>query len=519
MSVNVTISKRLTLINSASSIGAMLLNSAMAVWLQQYLLKRISADEYSLIAVLSAVMVFLPLLTTILTSGIGRYVVEAFAKNDIERVTQIVSTMFPLLVVAAFFVAFIGYFAVQYINIIVKISPSQISNSRVMLAIMMLSFVVRLLLAPFGIGLYIQQKFVLENLINFGSILLRILILYILLFFISTNVVWVIAAQTFSDLFGLFLITLISHRQVPALRVKIREFRFSLIHTLVTFGWWNVIGQFGSLIRSAADPLILNRFATPVDVTCFHLGSLPDRLIRQVMSTAINPILPQLTALHATDRKDRIASVFLRLGRLSLWATMIMISPLLIYRKELFQVYLQEKFSSYSSVPLVMALLLAYLPIAYSITGLNYIIVATAKNKAFMIITALSQSLNLLLTFYFVGFLHLGAVGSALGTFIAGSIVTIFGFFPLSFKIVNITMPDFIKETILPGIIPWVGAAVVWIILKGLIHPSNWIALGCCVFLGMIVYIIILFIWCLQPVDRADLQIIMKTIKVKLWKY
>lgn len=514
MSTSVRISKRLALINSSASVGAMLLRASVLVWLQQYLLRRVSPEEYSLIPVLGAVMMVLPLLTTVLTVGIGRYIVESYAKGDERRVTQIVSTMFPILLAASVFVSIIGYFSVRYVDSLLNIAPGQILSARIMLALMMFSFVVRLLLAPFGLGLYVQQKFVLENCLKIGTELFRLILLLLLLFYISTSVVWVIVASTSAELIGLLLTIIISCKLIPSLRFYVNEFRWHLARTLVSFGGWSVIGQFGGMVRSAADPLILNRFATPVDVTVFYLGALADRQIRQLMAVSTGPLQPQLIAMHATGRRDSLASTFLRLGRFSIWAMMFMIVPLLIFRQELFQLYLQEKFSTYSSATIVLFLLLSYLPISYSLYGLNKIAVAKAKIRAYMVITALSQVFNLSLTFYFVWFLHMGAVGSALATFLAGTIFTLFAYFPLSLRLVNITVNDFMKKTIFPGLLPGFFGIGVCIILQNFIHPSSWVTLGSCVFLGMIVYLGVLFIWCLEPIDKNDLQAILTTIRL-----
>lgn len=516
MNTNVKISKRLVLINSAASVGVMLLNASVAIWLQQYLLRHVCPEEYSLIPVLGALMMFLPLLTTFLTSGIGRYVVESYAKGDEGKVTQIVSTMFPILLAAAVFVLIIGYFSVSYVDFLLNIARGQIGNARIMLAMMMFSFAIRLLLAPFGIGLYVKQKFVLENCINFGAELFRISLLFVLLFYISASVVWVVVASTSANLIGLLLIITISRKLVPSLRFYLKGFRWHLARTLVSFGGWTVIGNLGGTIRSAADPLILNRFATPVDVTVFYLGALADQCIRRFMAVITGPMQPQLIAMHATGRRDRLASAFLRLGRFSIWAMMFMIGPLLIFRQEFFQLYLQEKYLTYSSATVVMFLLLSYLPISYSLYGLDQIAMATAKIRAYMMITVLSQIMNLILTFYFVAFLHIGAVGSALATFLAGTIVTLFAYFPLSLRLTGITIKNFTKETIIPGLLPGIFGIASWIILRSIMHPSNWVELGSCVFLGMIVYVLVLFKWCLQPADRNDLQAILTAIRLKL---
>jgi len=511
--MKITISKGLVGINSISSVGAMLLNSLITIWLQQYLLNRVSPEEYSLIAVLGALMIVMPLFSTILTSSISRFIIEAFSNNDSQKVTQIVSTIFPFLFTLSVIIALLGYFTVRYINKILVIDPAQLFTARIMLSIMLFSFVLRLLLAPFSIGLYVQQKIVILKMINIGTILLRIMLLAILLLNISTSVIWVVASSTISELIGLFLITYISCNQIPELRYRRKEFRRSLVKPLLAFGWWNSIGQLGSIIRSALDPIILNRYATSVDVTVFYLGSLADRLIRRITSVGISPILPQLTAMHANNQKERIAKIFLRLGRFSVWVTFFMIGYLFVYGKEIFQIYLKTNYTIYSSASTVMLLLIGYLPMAYCITGLNYIVVATAKNKAYMIITALSQLLNLAITFYLVVFLKMGAVGSAAATLITGTIVTLFAYLPLSFKIIDVTLKQLFTETIIPGFIPGLFSIAIWFALREMIHPSNLLELFYSFLPGAGLYILVLLRWSLRPEDRRDFEQIAKRIK------
>jgi hypothetical protein len=98
----VEISKRVVLINTASAALARVINLAVVLWLNAHLLRRISPEEMQLWPLLMSVIVLLPLFTSILTSGIGRFVLAAYATGDDRRVTQIVSTMFlPLLGAAA----------------------------------------------------------------------------------------------------------------------------------------------------------------------------------------------------------------------------------------------------------------------------------------------------------------------------------------------------------------------------------------------------------------------------------
>ena len=169
MASRVEISKRLVLINTAGTVVTRLLSVSVFVWLQQYLLRRISPEEYSLLPILAAVMVFAPLLTTVLTGGIARYVTEAYAKGDERGVTQITSTIFPLLLGVSFLVLVGGGVFSWYVDRVLTIAPDRVWDARIMMSLMVFTLAFGLSATPFRLGTYVRQRFVLQNGIEFGS--------------------------------------------------------------------------------------------------------------------------------------------------------------------------------------------------------------------------------------------------------------------------------------------------------------------------------------------------------------
>ena len=271
------------MINSASSLATRMLSISVLVWLQQYLLKRIEPAEYALLPVLYSVMMFAPLITTILTSGLGRYIVEAYARHDDERVTQITSTMFPILCGAGLLFLAAGWTLAWHIGSVLDIEPEYLWDARVMMALLMFSAAIRLPVAPFGTGLFVRQKFVLQNLIQVGAEVFRLSLLFILLLGVSTRVLWVITAAVSAGMIGLIVRTTISRRLVPTLRFRPSHIHWPIARELTSFGGWSFVAQVASTIRTGADALILNKLATPLDVSCFHLGSLPMKHLQKTV--------------------------------------------------------------------------------------------------------------------------------------------------------------------------------------------------------------------------------------------
>ncbi len=512
MSTKVRISKRLVLINSASSIAERVVNITIVVWLNQYLLRRISTEEYSLYPLIMAVMVFMPLLTTILTSGIGRYIVEAYAVGDEHRVTQIVSTMLPLLVAAGAAVLVLGGSLAWYVDRVLDVAAHRIWDARIMLGLLVSAAAIQLPLAPLGVGLYVQQRFVLTNIINVSMSFLRILLLLAFLFGVSTRVLWVVVASVVAQFCGLIVRVVISRRLVPAVRFRLSAIRWSLARTLTSFGVWNFILSAADAIRTSADVIILNKLAMPLDVANFHLGSLALRNIQSGSYIVRAPLQPSLTAMYSTGQGQRLAGAYLRGGRYALWVSLFMALPLMIYRNEVIRLYAGEKYLAAGTV--MALLLLATFPIGYGNVMLSHLAIAKARLRTWALCACAMQSGNLALTLYFVGVAHMGARGSALATFIVGALGHPFLLCPLGLRLAGVHWRAWLRETLLPGFLPGLAGAAAWLSLQMLLHPSSWASLGGCVGCGWLVYLGGLFVFALRPIDKVELSRVVAKLRI-----
>ena len=510
MTPQVEINKHLVLLNSLSSIVTHLINIFVLVWLHQYLLRRISTEEYSLYPVLMSVMIFVPLITTILSSGLGRYIVEAYSRGDTRKVTQIVSTIFPLMLGTGIILLIIGELFAWNVGSILTIAPERLSDARIMLGLLMFSAAIQFPLTPFGVGLYVRQKFVLQNIVRLCTELLRLGLLFTLLIFVSTRVLWVVVASVTANISNIIAIIVISRRLVPSLKFQINEIRWSMARQLTSYGMWSFVLKTADTIRTGADAIILNKLGTALDVTNFHLGSMLFRQIQQGSFLTRFPLNPALTAMHATGRQQQLRNTYLRGGRYSLWASLFISLPLIVYRKELITLYVGEK---YLTAATVMALLLVIFPISYGNVMMSHIAMAKAQIRQWSKRAVVIHTTNLLLTLFLVGYLKMGAVGSALGTLTIYCVFEPLFYWPLGLKLANVDIRTWLKETIKPGLLPSLITMPALMILRIVAMPDTWLNLGICAFYGFLIYIIILLAFCMQPQDYKDMRQILAKIQ------
>jgi O-antigen/teichoic acid export membrane protein len=511
----VPISKRLVLINATSQIATRVLYITVIVWTIQYLVKRIPPEQYALLPMMLALLLVIPMVQSVLAGGLSRYVTEAYAKDDEQRVTQLTSTMFPIMLLGGILVAVAGFVVAWQAEWILVLEPEQVPDVRLMLALLTLSAAISLPLAPFSVGLIVRQRFVLQNVLQLASTALRVVLLLVLLLGIGPHVKWVVLSQVAGNLSLTVAKMIASRRLMPALRFRTTHINWPLAREMFSYNGWNSLMGISILIRDSADPFLLNWLATPVAVAAFDLGALVDRELRRMSSFGSQPMQPALTAMHAQDRMDRLGNAFLRGGRVGLWAILAPSILLAVFRNEIYQIYLGERFTLYSECTVVVALLLATYPSYYARWMLHKIGAARAQLRLIAVLTLVMNTFNLGLTCFLVGVLDWGAIGSAAGTLISSVVFDIAVFWPLSVWLLELPWRRFLSADLLPGIAPAIVTGVACELLRRWIEPDGLVALGLCLAAGAAVYLFVLFTFCLLTVDRQDLARIFGSLGLK----
>jgi O-antigen/teichoic acid export membrane protein len=512
MPLRVEISKRLVLANTTSAILAKAINVTVLVWVTKYLLERVSREEYGLMSLLVSIIVVLPLITSILTAGVGRYVLEAYAREDDRRVTQIVSTMLPLLLAAGGIMLTGGWIFAWYVDRFLVILPGRVGEARIMMALLILSAAVRPPCMAFSVAFYVRQKLVLSNVISLCGELLRASLLFALLFGLGARVLWVVVANVSADMAVTLTSMILSMRMIPALRFRAKEIEWARARELVSFGGWSLLGYIAYRLREMTILVILNRFA-PAEAAVLVLGYLGRRQIdtwTDIMGASLYPVV---TSMHALGAQDRIRSVYLRGGRIVLWITLLIALPAALYAEPIIRRYVGAGFSD---AAMVMILALVGLPLSNGAWMIWQVSNATGRLRGISTCVLATQVAIIAAAYYAVRILGWGAIGAALGTLVVSILPECLVLWPLGLRLSGATFGGWVRETLIPGLTPGILASVVWSGLAILVQPESWTALGLCTLAGMLCYVVVLLAFCLEPKDREDLAHVIAKIRNKI---
>jgi O-antigen/teichoic acid export membrane protein len=356
---------------------------------------------------------------------------------------------------------------------------------------------------PFQFGFQVKQKFVASNVLHLARTLTKIAILFALLFSSGVWVVWVVVANTASGVVFTSIRLIYSRRILPCLKYRARMFDFSTTKTILSFGFWSFLGQAANSLRLAMDPIILNLLATPMDVTCFHIGSSFRRQTEYLMQSIFVNLQPAFIAMHATSQKHRFVNTFHRGNRYSMWVVLFIAMPLMIFRKELITLYVGP---NYILSATVLALLYLASPVGAGVSMVWRAASAMGRIRETTPYAICNQLANLALTIYLVRNLQLGAFGSALSTFLVSLFSGIFIWVPISVRLLDISFYNWLSKSFIPGILPAISGGILWFFLYLWHPPATWFELGAFFGMGAIVYIAALVTLGLDKSERKDLN-------------
>lgn len=509
----VEISKKLVLVNSLSTVLTRLLGLAVLAWMHQYLIRRIPTAEYAIYPVIISIMAFAPIVTAVLTGGVARYVVHAYAQRDAHRVTEIITSITPLIGLATLIFWSLGGLAVYFIDSLLSIEPEIRKDAQLMISLLVFQQGLALLLQPFTIGLYVRQRFVWINLLVLLEELTRISLLMTLLLSVSPRVLWVVVAAFVSRVLALLATLVISQRLMPSLRFKRGMFDRSTARRLLSFGGWTVLGGISYRIRTSANPIILNLFSAPLEVAVFHIGSLPARQADRLTTVASSPLQPAITAMHAKGDMAGLQRAYLRGNRIALWVMLLVCVPFMVFGTPLSVLYVGDDYVASGVVMLWVALSFC---LSQSSEMLYRVALASAKVRGFFIASIGTQIVNVGLTVALVAYFGMGAIGAALASVATASASHFLIFWPMGARMARVSFARFWRETLWPAILPASVSAATCLLLNRIVSPDTWLQLGLCAVAGGTVYLATLLLLGLQAEDRRDLASVLHSVRGRL---
>jgi hypothetical protein len=157
--------------------------------------------------------------------------------------------------------------------------------------------------------------------------------------------------------------------------------------------------------------------------------------------------------------------------------------------------------------------LLAVYPLLWASAMFFQVAHAIGKVGAFYVCDVVVQLVTLLALFYTVGHLSLGAPGAAMSIGLVGGLLHIFLIWPMGLRLVNGRWDLFVRQTLLPGLLPVAAALIACFLFTVSVNIDSWLLIGIGSAIALGVYLAVLLLFCLDSTDRELVDRVVRKVK------
>ena len=363
--------------NLFSNIITLIVNVALGFFYTPYLVRTLGIAAYGIIPLALIINQYINVLTGSLTGSLTRFYSVALQQEKTEEASKYLSTIITTMLLFIVLLLPLAYTVIIKIDSIFNIPSEYIGNARALFAFTLLSFFISLISSALNITLYALNRL---DLLNFVSILrttFKVTSAVLFLEMLDKNIEYIGIATLIAEL-SVFIISLYFFILTTKHQIKIRLTYFDKpkLTAVLIMTIWIIITQLGDIGLQRVDIILVNIFWGTKESGI--LGALSEfgsyiTSITSLFSSLFGPLI--LIAYSRGDHsevKRIIKNNTLLVGVL----TACLVGLIMGFSKEITELWLGKKFTSYSTW-----LMLKLLPLPFFMVGGMFAFVFRSWNK------------------------------------------------------------------------------------------------------------------------------------------
>jgi O-antigen/teichoic acid export membrane protein len=443
-----------------------------------------------------------------------RFVAEAAAKQDRERLDKAVSTCLAICLLMGACALVAGavawwIFDARYLSgeLAAGLPADAIQGARIAFAVVVVQvsagFALRL---PYGI-LDAHQDFVARNAVMGGEIVLRSALVLLVLAWTPTlpALAAVLVTCSLLEFAAAYLVLKLRH---PAVRFSLRHYDRALVKPILGFSVWALLLNVGALLSFRLDALVIGAHLPAEAATQFDLGNKFFEPLTSLVVAVSAVILPAATRLHATGQLHELRDLFLKWSKICLSIVLLVGLYLLVLGPDFLGAWAGERFvvPAGDVLRVLMLSFLVWLPVrGVAIAVLFGLGHPREAALAFLLMGAVNLAISLALVD------RLGIVGVALGTAIPNVVFAVYVLI-LACRAIGVGLGEYVAYVVPRAAIGALVPLAFLLALKYGVGPS---ALSCLVAAGAAMVVVFAATWLLF-VYRGDRYVDVRAILGRL---
>ncbi len=383
-----------TLWNACVRFGAQFISIVANLLATPYIIRHLGIESYGIVGVISTVISFTAIVTSSLTSTVGRNLTFAIERQEYENANKEISTAFyglGRLLAIAFFP--LTAFCI-FIDHLVVIPNELILGARLFSFLAICSFALSAMSGPLGAAMFVRNRLDLLS----GASLLRSLFVIGVIVGLFSSIGANLTTYGIAGLSGSVLLYYLHKRihryLLPGIEISIRWFDRRILQGILSLGGWMTLNQVGALLFLQTDLLVANRILGPGPSGQFAAISVIPLQMRVLAGLLSGLFAPTQAALAARNDGAALSRYVLRSIRLTGLFFALLVGVFCGSARDILTIWLGEEFSFLTPVAFILT---AYLVISLSVSPTSDTVLILGRVRVPAIVTVTLGIANVVL--------------------------------------------------------------------------------------------------------------------------
>lgn len=333
----------------------------VALYTSRIVLQALGVDDYGIYNVVGGVVAMFSMLSSTLSTASQRFITYALGGNELNNLKKVFSTCITLhIILGLIVVVLLEFFGVWLLNNKLNIPLERLSVANWVFQFSIITFFVNVISVPYNALIIAHEKMSAFAYISIIDGFLKLGIAFFIQWLTFDKLLLYTVLYSIVAIIIRFIYSAYCTRKFVEAKCLSFQIDKSLFKEMFGFSSWNFIGVGSLILRNQGIDILLNMFFGVTVNAAKGISNQVQGAVQQFVGNFTSAVNPQLTKSVAQKDYARTSSLIVHCSRLAFFMMMLFAVPIIVYSKEILQLWLVDvpQYSE-SMVNLIMIYLLS----------------------------------------------------------------------------------------------------------------------------------------------------------------
>lgn len=323
----------------------------LALVCMPYIVHKLGNEAYGVLALVTSVLGFFAFLDLGVTNASVKYMAEAYAQGDLEKINKIVgSSLVVYLIAGGTGACVIALMTNTLVQKILKIPPGYIADSTFAFYIASCGFLLNMVLGVFAAVPKAVQRYDVATKVNI-VVSTSLTLLTVLTLYLGYGLREVVILNFLSSLASLVIYMLVAKSLVRDISIRL-SLDPATFRKLFSFGAYSLLVMISSTVLFQLDRLMIGTFAGAAQVAFYVVPASIALRIHGFIASIMGVVFPLCSELHATGQQGKLRELYLKASKYSFILGLSIAVPVVVLSSQIMKFWMGSEFAAKSSLVL-----------------------------------------------------------------------------------------------------------------------------------------------------------------------